>query len=420
MLPANKNNVNEGITTYRKSFAETLCDGYRFEIKHDKRNTGVRSVFYYKKEHSLLVSHVFSNRVHILNLATGRLRWFDHHGTTVRSVQVFNGEIVTASWDGTVCITGFDSLDPRLILTEKEMSRCPHAAISHDKESVYSYTYDSDKNPARTSNTIRKWSLTDGKLIYLLELPGIHLSSRRCGSCEDYNNRLYIVSDTGHLHIYDSNTGILIAEDYYNDQLQSLCLMPAFNLLAMAGSEGAIYLCDLSGKRISMRSYVHQHDISQLLVHPLKPEIIISISFDRTVKVWKLPDLELLETIHVKGYSLWSVTALNDLLISGGEDGDIWIHDIGNLPGAVLKGRLVFSDDSYAFLPEGINSFYASDLSMMQVRKNDSSAAVDKQLAEYLLNTACNFILIKELFGPGNNDNDTIQSNNRGFFQITQ
>jgi WD40 repeat protein len=420
MLPVIKNNINGGVTSYKKTFAETLCEGYRFEIKHDKRNAGVRSVYYYREEHSLLVSHVFSSRVHVLNLATGKLRWFDHHGTTVRSVQICNNEIVTASWDGTVCITGFNSLDQRLILTEKEMGRCPYAAISPDNKSIYSYTYDSDKNPGRTSNTIRRWSITDGRLINLLQLPGVHLSSRRCGSCEVYNNRLFVVSDTGHLHIFDCDTGILLAEDFYNDQLQSLCLIPSSNLLAMAGSEGAIYLCDLSGRRITSKTNVHQHDVSQLIVHPDKPDIIISISFDRTVKIWKLPDLELLESVNVKGVSLWSVTAADDLIITGGEDGDIWIYDIKNLSDAVLKGKLVLSDDSYAFLPAEPNSFYASNFAMIRVRKIDDGIPEEGPFAEYLLNTACNFKLFKDLFCSEGNNNNELKEGTRGFYQITQ
>jgi len=420
MLPDILNTSRETGISYTKTFNESLCEGYHFEIIDYIKRAGSRSIYYYKTEHSLLITHFYSSRVHILDLETGKLRWFDHHGTTVRSVFVCNQEIVTTSWDGSVHVTSFESLEPRLILTEKDMGRCPDAAISPENESVFSYSYDSDKNPLLNSNTVREWDLTDGKLKRKLQLPGTHLSSRRCGYCTVFNNRLFVVSNSGHLHIYNSTTGILLAEDFYNDQLQSLCLLPAFNLLAVAGSEGNIYLCDLLGRRILQKRKVHLHDISQLLVHPDKPEIMISISFDGTMKVWKLPELELLAWVDASSDRLWTVTNVNDLLICGGDEEETSIWDIKNLSCPVLKAKLVFSDESYAFLPGGSDSFYTNNQSIMQVRRNEDGTLVEGQLAEYLLNTACDLRILKDLFSPENNDLSKFRLTNKGLLQIPQ
>jgi WD40 repeat protein len=419
MLPAILNTNQEFAVSRKKTFAETLCEGYHFEIKSNIKPLGARSVYYYKSEHSLLVSHIYSKRVHILDLTTGKLRWFDHHGTTVRSVQVCNHEIVTASWDGTVCVTGFESMELRLRLTEKEMGRCPWTAISPSSDFVYSYSYDSDKNPALTSNTVRKWMLSDGKLEKSLQLPGIHLSLRRCGSCEIYDNRLFVVSDTGYFDIYDCNTGILLSEFDYYDHLQCLTLLLDFNLIAIAGGEGNIYLCDMSGQKILQKRKAHRFDIAHLFVHPEIPDIMISIGFDGSVKLWKLPDLELLESIEVTRDRLWTVSVVNDLLITGGEDEDIWIYDIKDLPGIKLKGKLVFSENSYAFLNLVSNSFFASDLSKMQVRRDVDGVLINDQFAEYLLNTACDFKVFKDLFCSETNDQPAFLHDSKGFYQIT-
>lgn len=419
MLPALLNTNQEFAVSRKKTFAETLCEGYHFEIKNNLRNAGTRSIFYYKEEHSLLISHLYSNRVHVLNLETGKLRWFDHHDTTVRSVQVFNNEIVTSSWDGSVCITCFESMELRLRLTEKEMGRCPWIAFSPFNNSLYSYSYDSDKNPALTSNTIRRWMLSDGKMDKSLQLPGIHLSIRRCGSCEVYNNRLYVVSDTGCFDIYDCNTGMLLSESNYYDHLQCLNVISDFNLIAIAGGEGNIYLCDLSGQKILQKIKAHRFDIAQLFVHPEKPEIIISIGFDGSMKLWKLPSLELIGSIEVTKDRLWTVSVINDLLITGGEDGNISIHDIRNLPDIILKGKLVFSHDSYSFLNLELNSFFTSDLSSIQVIRKVDGTVINDQFAEYLLNTTCNFRVFKDLFRSETNDPSSFLTDNKGFYQIS-
>jgi len=419
-FPAYKNSFKTNVNLYNKSFAETLCDGYRFEVKPDFNSAGIRALFYYKAGHSLLITHVFSNRVHVLNLATGELRWFDHHGITVRSVLVCNHEIVTSGWDEKVCVTNFDTLDCRMILTDDMMGRCPYVAISPDLKFAYSYSYDSDKNPERTSNTIRKWSLTDGHLVFYMITPGYYLTKRRCGSCEVYDTLLYVVSDTGFLHIYNSETGILLGEDFYNDHLQSLCILPAFNMVAFGGEEGTIYLCNSSGKRILQKNNVHSHNVSHLIVHPDKPDTMISIGFDGKVNIWRLPDMILLGSTELNQSHLWSVTVINDLLITGGENGDIWIHEIKNLPNITLKGKLVVSERSYAYMPASPNSFYTSDLSMMQVRKNGDCSIIENQFSEYLLNTGNSFRIFKELFSAENNDRPFLRKDDSGFYQISK
>ncbi len=420
MLPSLSNTKKKLVVSYKKTFAETLCEGYFFEVKSSVRNNFTRSICYDKSEHSLLISHVYSNRVHVLNLLTGKLRWFDHHGTTVRSIKVFNNEIITASWDGKVCVTNFDSLKPRLILTEKEMGRCPYFTISPEKDFVYTYSYDSDKNPDQFSNTVRKWSLVDGKLKKLIQLPGRHLSFLRSGSCEVCGNRLYVVSDTGHFHVFDSDSANLKTERFFNEELRALCLLTAYNMVALAGCNGNIYLCDLSGEKYLKKIKGHQYEISDLFIHPDKPEILMSISFDGTLKIWKLPELELLESIYVNGINLWTVDVVNDLLIVGGEDRDIWIYDIKDLSEIKTKGRLIISDENYAFMPTETNDFYASDLSMMQVKNKEKNMLFDGQTAEYLLNAACNFNLFKNLFISESNVLPAFIQNYSGFYQLSQ
>lgn len=420
MLPSLSNPIKKLVLPYKKSFAETLCEGYFFEVKSSFRNVGTRSICYDKSEHSLLISHFYSNRVHVLNLATGKLRWFDHHGTTVRSIKVFNHEIITASWDGTVCVTNFDSLKPRLILTEKEMGRCPYFTISPENDFVYTYSYDSDKNPDQISNTVRKWSLVDGKLKKNIQLPGRHLSIRRSGSCEVYGNRLYVVSDTGHFHVFDSDSANLKAGRFFNDEFRALRVLNEFNMVALAGGKGNIYLCDLSGEKYLKKIKGHRYEISDLVIHPDKPEILISISFDGIMKIWKLPALELLGSIDVNGIDLWTVAVVNDLLIVGGEERDIWIYDIKNLSEIATKGRLVISDETYAFIPAETNAFYASDLSLMQVRNKENKILFEGQSAEYLLNTACDFNLFKDLFASENNDLPAFLQNYSGLYQLSQ
>jgi len=111
---------------------------------------------------------------------------------------------------------------------------------------------------------------------------------------------------------------------------------------------------------------------------------------------------------------------VNDLLICGGDEEETSIWDIKNLSCPVLKAKLVFSDESYAFLPGGSDSFYTNNQSIMQVRRNEDGTLVEGQLAEYLLNTACDLRILKDLFSPENNDLSKFRLTNKGLLQIPQ
>jgi hypothetical protein len=138
------------------------------------------------------------------------------------------------------------------------------------------------------------------------------------------------------------------------------------------------------------------------------------------MKIWKLPELELLASVDASNDRLWNVTTLNDLLISGGDQEETSIYNIKNLSSPVLKGKLVFSDESYAFFPCGSDSFYTNNQSIMQVRRDEDGTLLEGQLAEYLLNTACDLRILKDLFSPETNDQSKFRLTNKGLLQIPQ
>ncbi len=425
MLPQLSNNTqNHGLY---KSFAQTLNDNYTFEIRK-RQNLGVRFVFYDKVNHALIISYANTNRVHVLDLLTLKLRFFDHHGNTVRHINVTNNseEIVTASWDGSACATNAYDLKLRLKLTCKDSGRSPHATVSD--EHIYTYTYDSDKNIERISNTVRQWSIANGQLINTFILNGTHLASRRCGSCEEYNGLLYTVSDTGYLEVYNINTRELVVQNFFNDLLQALCIIPEYNMLACAGDDGNIHICDLSGRVITRKIKAHQYYISQLFRHPSKPEVLVSVSWDSCCKfwrlpvvksIWKSPTLELIGTVKVIGESsLWSATIINNLLICGGERNDIQIFDIQNMAEPIFKGKLVLSAESFALLSD--SDYFTNDLSMMQITNKDKSPINDSKLAEYVLQSNNNFKFFKDLFSSEDKKSEELENNSFGYLQLTK
>jgi WD40 repeat protein len=418
MLPDFIKQENTAAVSCRNSFAGMLGEDYHFEVKNGTTPTDVRSLFYYEPERTLLISHAGSNRVHILNLETGKLRWFDHHGTSVRSVRAKNDLIVTGSWDGSIGLTSFESLRLLNRMTEKSMGRCPDAIFSPENDFAYSFTYDTDKDPLYTSNNVRQWNNSNGTLEKVLYLPGEHLNRRRCGSCEVFGNNLYVVSDTGRITIYDSRSWNLVAEESCPELLTTLCIIPSLNNLAVGSTEGSIFLCDLNTLKIKNKYYAHRDSLNQFFIHPANPEIMISAGFDGIVNIWRLPEFELAGSVNTNGERLWSVAVVNNMLVTGGECGDILIYDINKLNKPKLKGTLVISDKSYSYISEEKKSFYASDLSSISVKRDNDGILITNKFSEYLLTTTSDFNTLRKLFRKDDQENSTKGVNGNGLYQL--
>ncbi|MBK6965744.1 MAG: WD40 repeat domain-containing protein [Bacteroidales bacterium] len=164
------------------------------------------------------------NSVHIFNLGTGMLREHKLHKRTVRNLAVHNNEIISAGWDGTVRLVNYYSLQERLCLTEAKMGRSPHAVVSSDGESVYAFSYDSDLDPLCNQNIVRKWDIRDGRLQGIITETGVHSEVLRSGMSLEYNDILFVISNSGYLTIYRTSDLSLIASLFITKNLRTFCL----------------------------------------------------------------------------------------------------------------------------------------------------------------------------------------------------
>ncbi len=379
-----------------ESLMSTRVSGeFRFDIKDTLRNMGTRSICYNKN--NILVSHLYSNRVHKINLLTGKISWFDHHNRTVRHILACNNEIITASWDGSVGVTDFDTLNIRLRLTELSMGRCPHVEISSDSGEIYSYTYDSDKDPERFSNTIRTWSLQDGALKNTTLLNGYHLGSRRAGSCIFLKNHLYSVSNSGNFEIIDCTTNS-IQKIFCHEDLGSVLATgaPGNETIVFGGSSGTIYKYNIRDNSLTS---LKGHDYTiQSLALCREQNLLISIDSGGVLNIWKLPEFELLSSTSVFHNYLWTVSIANDLVLTGGEEGVIWIYDIKEPDKITLKGKLVVFEEAYSLIPEDSGEFFSTDPSKIRVIRKENNTTENSRHSDYLLISQNNFRVVHDMF----------------------
>ncbi len=420
MLTVPSHDQSPALITWQNDFLNCLLEDYQVTIRSDKPVLGIRSLCYDENENTLIISNIETQRVHLLNLSTGELRWYDHHEATVRHIVRYKNEIITCSWDGTVRVVDFSTLSERMMLTERYMGRSPFVTLSPDGRYLFSFSYDVEKDLSCQTNIVRKWSYSTGNMLQVFSDTGFHKSGTKSGVCIPIADRLYIISNSGFLNVFHLNSGKLLKANSIAGDFRTMCLVPEFNTIIASDVNGHIYLYNVISDRFYASYWIHQNDITGLNVHPGKPDIFITCSFDGDVKIWQLPGVNCLNTIEVDHHELWAVTFIGDLLVVGSTSGYIYIYDISTPSTAYLKGKVFLSDDVYAIFLQDSKQIYTNDISVINICRKQTGEIITGKEAEYLLNLLNSKKVLHALFGREHELPGPISSQNRLIRQIPE
>ncbi len=191
LVSSNKFEELSSLMKYENDFRDKYSNEYDIRLAGNFGGLSLRYVYFYEKDKTLLISNTSNGNVHLINLQTGSFRTFANHRTTVRKIAVLNNDIITSSWDGTICFSNYYSLKPVKILKDKYMGRCPYFNVTPDKRFLLSFTYDSDKIPEESGNVLRKWSLKTGKVLKNVKASDEMYSSCKSGAVLIHRNRIY-------------------------------------------------------------------------------------------------------------------------------------------------------------------------------------------------------------------------------------
>jgi WD40 repeat protein len=388
------------IVAYKNDLIKSITDQYDIRLKSNLYQTGVRCLYYYEKENTLIITHLYGKKVHLINLTTGKLRYYLHHMKTVRHVYVHENEIITASWDGTIRVVDFYTLEERLALTDTGMGRSPQSVTARlaQEDYVFGVSYDSDLNPLCRTNSIRKWSLKTGEIAGVFSQTGEHLSTLSSAECVVHQGLLYVISDSGFLTVFNAENSEWIKSDFIPRCLRSLLVVPEFNCILVTDQDGYVHTFDLQRLEFVHTTRCHRLDVTSICQSSTHPEIIASSSFDGDVKLMKMPKLEEIACLSTD-QSLWSTIILNDLIITGGDENEIWLYNIENPNNCVLLGKLFVLESSYALCKAESKLFFTDDISNFEVIDIETKTAIEGKNADHLLDTCNTEAVIYEIFG---------------------
>ena len=413
LIKYNDNRQSQIMVSYLKESFEHATMDCHYRLKPDFPSLGLRYLHYYEQDHTLIMANIHHGKVYLLNLLTGNFRSFLVHNQSVRKVRMFNGEIYTSSWDGSVCATNYYTLKNRIRFTDRTMGRCPFFNINPEGTYLYSFSYDSDIIPLSMANSVRKWNMKTGNLEHLMAASTEQKSGRRSGSIIFYKNRLYVSCNSGYFRIFDQKTGGLIREIHGNADYRSMMALFHHNYLLASDWDGYIHFLNLKTNRIDFVLKCHNTDILSMRIHPYDRDVIFTSSYDGVIKVWKMPGFVLLNTIITAHTDLWSMVFINDRLVIGNVDGEISVYDIKDLLSIKFLGRLVLSDKAIVAQAMGVKQFYTNNPSAMEVYREDEGVIEGKD-AEYLADQGNNLMVLRDLFGIEEADGD-IHGNKWGF-----
>ncbi len=379
-----------------------------YRLRNNFRRPGIRYLTWYDKDKTLLVSNNNNGQVQLLNLLTGNMRHIKSHSHTVRRVKVVNEEIITASWDGSVRITNYYTLEERLKLKDLKMGRCPDFTLTSEGSFLFSFSYDHDVDPASAYNNVRQWCLKTGKLHHIFTASPSKTGTISSGSSICYNNRLYVVSDSGFYRVFSLETRSLIAELRFIKDFRTMIGLPHYNCMLACDWEGSIYLLNMLTHQPEMKIKAHSHDIYCLREHPLrKGHIFTSDKYGR-VKIWKMPGLRYVNTIDTGMVEVWSMDFLNNRLLAGGSGGKIMVYDISDLNRIKYIGSVVIGDDSFVARKEGSNRYFTNDARMIEILNLADNSIMEGKEAEYLAGECNSLTVLRELFGIEDHANELL------------
>ncbi|MHC1775548.1 MAG: WD40 repeat domain-containing protein [Lentimicrobium sp.] len=379
--------------------AEYSGDHIYFRMKSGSYNSGIRSMFYYKEDHALVVSYLSGNSVHIFNLGTGMLREHKLHKRTVRNLAVHNNEIISAGWDGTVRLVNYYSLQERLCLTEEKMGRSPHAVVSSDGKSVYAFSYDSDLDPLCNQNIVRKWNIRDGRLQGIITETGVHSEVLRSGMSLEYNDILYVISNSGYLTTYRTTDLSLIASLFITKNLRTFCLCQEHNFLLITDITGNVHFYHLGSHEVLFKFHCHTRDVSSIRMIPWSGDHFCTISFDGTIKIWELPDLNCVSTCKIGNSDLWSMDFINQLLLTGGDNGQIDVFDLKDLSHPEFVATIHIFGNSAGVFPKGGGHYFTNNTGSIEVLDKTTGIPIHGKTGEYLTHSWNSLSVLHDVFG---------------------
>ena len=405
--------------TFKKESFDYLIRDYRFKPKETMKGPGIRYLTFYEKDKTLLVSNISNDgKVHLINFSDGTFRTLKVHNASVRKIRVFNDDIITGSWDGSVCISDYNTLQPKMRFTERTMGRCPYFNVSMDGKYLYSFSYDSDVVVQGVANRVRKWCLKSGKLLKRVDASTEVKGSPRSGSIIVHENRYFVCSDSGYFRVFDSKTDQLLKDIVMDVNFRTMTAFFRHGLLLASDWNGFLHFFDLKSNTMNYRLKLASREMLSIRIHPMFPDVIITACANGIIKFWQYPEFELLSMVYVGGADPWSMVFVNNnLLVTGNHFGEIMIYDIHDVLDVRLKGKILLSDTSFLVQPEGSKQFYTNDLSVLDVIREPEQTIVTGKQAEYLLGQGNSLMALRELFGIEDNLSGLLNDNS-GFIPL--
>ncbi len=152
-------------------------------------------------------------------------------------------------------------------------------------------------------------------------------------ACDPEGRTVFASGRDGKLYAVDVKTRAVRAQAVHTDGVPSL--LAAGGLLASASDDKTVAVWELPGPKLVMRTRAHDFLVNDLQLAPEAPggPVLVTSSSDGTVKTWRWPSLEPLETVDlapfaggkVEAHALWTAPDARRVLVG------TWDHSLLDL-----------------------------------------------------------------------------------------
>ena len=134
------------------------------------------------------------------------------------------------------------------------------------------------------------------------------------------NGRLFIVNEV--------NKQKTVGLTPHHKILRDIAFIDSDSKLVTASDDGSLKVIDIPSEKQISTLEGHKEAVSSVSAHQNDEKVILSCSFDKTIKAWDLREKTCLTTT-VTGSPLWAVRSTGSHVLSGGENGILGLYSWG-------------------------------------------------------------------------------------------
>lgn len=148
--------------------------------------------------------------------------------------------------------------------------------------------------------------------------------------CSQNGKHLVLGNAHGYVCFLDTEQKDCSILEYHGKQVRGVRFTSDSSKVISCSDDEHINVIDVESKELLLTLTGHKSNVNSVDTHPTDPNVFVTASYDRTVKLWDLRVNSAQQSISSHNDNVWTAKFVpgGKLLASGGENGQLFLHSL--------------------------------------------------------------------------------------------